>query len=105
MIGSVKRNNRRISIVVNGLSGKTQRAAESKRLIEIAYRETYLLKLFENQNTLSKANVWLGTSDSVDLIAEKPLKILINRPMLRKINIKLEWDDPIQAPIKKFQKV
>ena len=105
LIGSVNRNNRRISLVVNGLTGKKQRAIESKRLIEITYRETYLLKLFENQNTLTNANVWLGKLDDVELMAEKPLKILISRPMLRKTKIKLIWEDPIQAPIKKFQNV
>ena len=105
LIGSVKRNNRRISLVINGIAGKKQRAIESKRLIEITYRETYLLKLFENQNTLVNANVWLGKLDNVELIAEKPLKILISRPMLRKTKIKLIWEDPIQAPIKKFQNV
>ena len=105
LIGSVNRNNRRISLVINGLTGKKQRAIESKRLIEITYRETYLLKLFEDQNTLANANVWLGKLDNVELIAEKPLKILISRPMLRKTKIKLVWKDPIQAPIKKFQNV
>ena len=105
LIGSVKRNNRRISLVINGLSGKKLRAIESKRLIEITYRETYLLKLFENQNTLVNANVWLGKLDNVELTAEKPLKILISRPMLRKTKIKLIWEDPIQAPVKKFQNV
>ena len=105
LIGSVKRNNRRISIVVNGLSGKKQRAIESKRLIEIAFRETYLLRLFEEQQTLANANVWLGKENTIELVAEKPLKILINRPMIRKTNVQLIWDDPVQAPINKLQKV
>jgi len=105
LIGSVKRNNRRITIVVNGLSGKKQRAIESKRLIEIAFRETYLLRLFNEQNTLAEANVWLGRANKIELISEKPLKILIDRPMIRKTRVKLKWDDPVQAPIKKLQKI
>ena len=45
------------------------------------------------------------SKSKINLIAEKPLKLLISRPMLRKVNIKLVWDDPIQAPIRKNQKV
>ena len=105
LIGSVKRNNRRITIVVNGLSGKKQRAIESKRLVEIAFRETYLLRMFKEQNTLVEANVWLGRANKIDLVAEKPLKILIARPMIRKTSVQLKWDDPVNAPIKKFQKI
>ena len=41
----------------------------------------------------------------IELLAEKPLKILIERPMIRKMSVQLKWDDPVQAPIKKFQKI
>ena len=105
LIGSVNRNGRRITLVVNGLSGQTQRAKESKRLIEIAYRETYLLKLFFKRNILATGNVWLGKKDTIDLVAEKPLTTLISRPMLRKVKINMQWNDPIKAPIKKKQVV
>ena len=90
---------------MNGLSGQTQRAKESKRLIEIAYRETYLLKLFFKRNILATGNVWLGKKDTIDLVAEKPLTTLISRPMLRKVKINMQWNDPIKAPIKKKQVV
>ena len=43
--------------------------------------------------------------DKVDLIAEKTIKTLITRPKLRRVKIKLMWDDPIQSPIKQNQVV
>ena len=105
LIGSIKRNDRRITLIINGLNGQKQRAIESKRLLEIVFRETYLLKLFENKRSLASANIWLGKSNKVNLIAEKSIKSLIKRPMLRKARIKLIWNDPIQAPIKKNEVV
>ena len=48
LIGSVVRKNRRISLVVNGLNSMKQRGKESKRLIELAFRETYLLRIFQS---------------------------------------------------------
>ena len=57
LIGSVVRKNRRISIVVNGLNSMRQRGKESKRLIEFAFRETFLLRAFQNNNILGTASV------------------------------------------------
>lgn len=105
LVGSVKRNNRRITLVINGLNSKKQRAFESKRLIEIAFRETYLLRLFENNEILAKANVWLGKDETIELKSEKSIKEIISRSSLRMIKGKLIWNDPIKAPIKKGQKV
>ena len=45
LIGSVVRKNRRITLVINGLNSMRQRGKESKRLIELAFRETYTLSL------------------------------------------------------------
>ena len=77
LIGSVKRNDRRVTIVINGLNSKKQRTFESKRLFNIVFRETKLLSLFNNQNSLVKADVWLGNEPKIDLIAEKPFKKII----------------------------
>ena len=105
LIGSVVRKNRRISLVINGLNSMRQRGKESKRLIELAFRETYLLRLFQNNDVLSTANVWLGNKSKINLIAEKPFKILVNRSSLRMIKSTLSWNDPVKAPIKIGQNI
>ena len=101
LIGSVNRNDRRVTIVINGLNSKKKRRFESKRLFDIVFRETTLLSLFNNQKTLVKANVWLGKKPQVNLVASKPFKKIISPFELNKTKIKLEWMDPISAPIKK----
>ena len=73
LIGSVKRNDRRVTIVINGLNSKKRRF-ESKRLFNIVFRETTLLSLFSNQKSLVEANVWLGKKPNVRLVASKPFK-------------------------------
>ena len=103
LIGSVKRNDRRVTIVINGLNSKKQRTFESKRLFNIVFRETKLLSLFNNQNSLVKANVWLGNEPKVDLIAEKPFKKIITPFEYNKTKIQLEWMNPLPAPITKGQ--
>ena len=103
LIGSVKRNDRRVTIVINGLNSKKQRTYESKRLFNIVFRETKLLSLFNNQNSLVKADVWLGNERKVDLIAEKPFKKIITPFEYNKTKIQLEWMNPLPAPITKGQ--
>ena len=105
LIGSVIRKNRRITLVINGLNSMRQRGKESKRLIELAFRETYTLRLFQNNDILSTANVWLGNKSKINLMAEKPLKVLVNRSSLRMIKTTILWNDPVKAPIKIGQKV
>ena len=82
-----------------------QRGKESKRLIELAFRETYLLRVFQNNDILGSANVWLGNKSKIHLMAEKPFKILVNRSSLRMIKTTLLWNDPVKAPIKIGQKI
>ena len=101
LIGSVKRNDRRVTIVINGLNSKKKRRFESKRLFNIVFRESTLLSLFSNQKSLVEANVWLGKKNKVNLIASKPFKKIISPFELNKTKIKLEWMNPISAPITK----
>ena len=77
LIGSVKKNNRRVSIVINGLNSKKKRTFESKRLFNIVFRETALLSLFNDKKSLARANIWLGKQSQVDLVAEKDFKKII----------------------------
>ncbi len=101
LIGSVKRNDRRVTIVINGLNSKKKRRFESKRLFNIVFRETTLLSLFSKQKSLVEAHVWLGKKPKVNLVASKPFKKIISPFELNKTKIKLEWMDPISAPISK----
>ena len=105
LIGSVVRQKRRITLVINGLNSMKQRGKESKRLIELAFRETYLLKIFQNKDVLSSANVWLGNKSKIELMAEKPFKILVNRSSLRMIKTSITWMDPVKAPVRIGQKI
>ena len=45
--------------------------------------------------------MWLGNKPNVHLVARKPFKKIISPFELNKTKIKLEWMDPISAPISK----
>ena len=105
LIGSVKRNERRVTIILNGINSKKKRTYESKRLFDIVFRETTLLSLFEDKKSLTSANVWLGKQSKINLIAENSVKKIVSPLEFNKTKIKIEWNDPIPAPIKKDDRV
>ena len=105
LIGSVKRNNRRVTIIINGINSKKKRTYESKRLFDIVFRETTLLSLFNDKRSLTSANVWLGKLSKINLIAENSVKKIVSPLEFNKTKIKIEWNDPIPAPIKKGDRV
>ena len=105
LIGSVKRNKRRVTIVINGLNSKKKRTFESKRLFNIVFRETKLLSLFNNQKSVVNADVWLGKESKVNLIAEKPFNKIITPFEYNKTKVHVEWMNPLPAPILKGQKL
>ena len=67
--------------------------------------EKLFIKSLQNNNILGTANVWLGNKSKINLIAEKPFKIIVNRSSLRMIKTSLSWNDPVKAPIKIGQKI
>ena len=94
-----------MTIIVNGINSKKERTFESKRLLNIIFRETALLSLFDRKNSLAKGNVWLGKLPVIDLIAKRTFKEIVSPFEFNKTKIKLKWNHPIPAPIKKGDKV
>jgi D-alanyl-D-alanine carboxypeptidase (penicillin-binding protein 5/6) len=87
LIGSIKKNNRRVSIIINGLNSKKKRTFESKRLFNIVFRETALLSLFNNKKSLAQANVWLGKEAQIELVAQQPFKKIVSPVEFNKTKI------------------
>ncbi len=49
---------------------------------------------------MDQANVWLGTQPKVDLVLDEPLSMLLSYNERRDIQLSVQWQDPIPAPIK-----
>ncbi len=101
LVGTAKRGDRRIILVINGLQSVRQRASESERLIEWGFREFGNYKLFDAGAVVEKADVWLGDQATLPLVTEKEIKITIPRLARRKMTVKVVYEGPIPAPIAK----
>ena len=99
LVGSAYRDGQRVVMVLNGLKSMKQRSSESRRLIDLMFREFKLYRFYDKDQTVDRANVWLGTKNKIDLVLEKPLHLVMARSDRRKMKASVNWNDPVPAPI------
>jgi serine-type D-Ala-D-Ala carboxypeptidase (penicillin-binding protein 5/6) len=105
LTASVVRGERRVILVVSGLASMKDRASESERLIEWAFREFNDYKLLSAGDKVDDAEVWLGTEPRVGLTVDKDVTITLPRRARRDMKVTLAYTAPIPAPIKKGDQV
>ncbi|MDP9095262.1 MAG: D-alanyl-D-alanine carboxypeptidase, partial [Pseudomonadota bacterium] len=99
VVGSALRGNRRVIVVVNGLTSMHARREESERLLEWSFREFENVTLFTAADTVEDAKVWLGTRPTVPLIGGRDLVITMPRQWRQTAKIEVQYQTPVPAPI------
>ena len=99
LVVSALRGGRRVIVVLNGMGTMHQRAEESERLLEWAFREFEDVTLFTAGDTVEQAPVWLGAEPSVPLVGGRELQVSMPRNWRNKAHIAIEYQTPIPAPV------
>jgi serine-type D-Ala-D-Ala carboxypeptidase (penicillin-binding protein 5/6) len=99
LVASAQRGGRRVVVVINGCTSMHQRAEESERLLEWAFREWENVRLFTAADTVEQAPVWLGTEKAVPLVAGKDLVITMPHGWRNSARITVGYESPIPAPV------
>ena len=99
LTGTVKRGDRRLILVVNGLPSKKARSREPKRLFEWGFREFKNYTLFTAGDVVAEADVWLGKDATVPLGIDKGLMITLARKARPKMKVTAVFEGPIPAPV------
>ena len=105
LVGSSKRGNQRIILVLNGMKSKNERAQESRRLMDFMFREFKQYELFNDNEVVDEANIWLGNKPTISLLAGDAVHKVMSRKERRSLKVTVNWSDPIPAPIAKGQAV
>jgi len=105
LIGTAKRDGRRVIMVVNGLESEKDRANESVRLIEWALNGFVNLNLLREGQKLSQAPVVLGQQETVTLMASNNVKMTLPKVSKDKFTVDLKYKIPLVAPIKSGDEV
>lgn len=105
LCASSERNGRRVIMVANGMSSMNERAHESERLLQWAFNQFENVKLFNKGEVIETAPVWMGTSPTVPLVAGEDLVMTLPVGWRNKMQVTLDYNAPIAAPITKGQPV
>ena len=104
--GSAEQNGRRLIMVVAGLDSFNQRIEESVRLMQWGFNAWQAKPLFKKDTVVGTADVQLGGSSEVNLVAPRDLNITIPAGVLSKVNsMKIRYQGPVKAPIAKGQHI
>lgn len=105
LAGTARQGNRRVILVVNGLESSAERLAEAERLMNWAFRQFAQKTLIEAGKKVAQADVWLGETNFVGLEIADDISALIPYSARDDIKITVTYEGPIQAPIKKGEKL
>ena len=100
---TAKRNNRRITVVINGTNSSRSRLNESSNLINWAFNQTSQKELVKENQVIKSIDVWLGKESRVNLISSKKIISTLSFDQIQLMNSKIEYERPISAPIFKDQ--
>lgn len=99
LTASAIRNGRRLVLVVNGLGSEKERANETQRLMDWAFREFRKYELLTAGQVLERAPVWQGTNRTVPLVIPTDVALTMSRDARKGMEAKVRYDGPIAAPI------
>jgi len=103
LAASGERNGRRLILVVAGLSSVRERARESQRLMNFAFRNFDNYRLFEQGEEVALADVWLGEQPKVPLVVDNSVVMTLSRRQRADLRAVLRYDSPVAAPVERGQ--
>ena len=105
LASSLERNGRRLIAVGSGFESKTSRSRQSTKLLTYGLTNFDLIEIAKKNEPFSNIEVWLGKEKNVKVYINEDIYKTIKKGQKRKLKAKLIYDGPIEAPIKKDQKV
>tara|TARA_B100000686_G_scaffold54889_1_gene59144 strand:+ start:643 stop:1833 length:1191 start_codon:yes stop_codon:yes gene_type:complete len=77
VVASAIQNNRRLILVLNGIDGSKKRAVEAEKVLNWGFREFENKVIFEENEIVDSANIWLGNRPNVPLIVKEKVYLSI----------------------------
>jgi D-alanyl-D-alanine carboxypeptidase (penicillin-binding protein 5/6) len=105
LIGTAKRDGRRVLVVLNGLPTEQSRGTEGEKLINWAFGQFSIKQVAKKGQILAEAPVWMGDASQVGLVPAKDLKLLVPVVGGSQVSAKVIYNAPLKAPIEAGTKV
>tara|TARA_X000000950_G_scaffold139815_1_gene173499 strand:- start:151 stop:1299 length:1149 start_codon:yes stop_codon:yes gene_type:complete len=105
LASTMKKKDRRIIAVASGFNTKSLRSSESLKLLNWGFRNTNTFEISKNGKTIFELDTWLGTSNKIKATTKEDFYLTINKKDISHLNVSLEYEGPILAPITKGTKI
>jgi D-alanyl-D-alanine carboxypeptidase (penicillin-binding protein 5/6) len=99
LVASSKKDGQRLISVVLGTSSTEARAQESQKLLTYGMRFFETHTLYNAQESLTKARVWGGAEDYIELLIERQVAVTIPRGQAKYIKATMDINSGIEAPV------
>ena len=103
LASSIIRKGRRLIAVGSGFETKNSRSRESSKLLTYGLTNFDLVEISKSNKSLDSVDIWLGKSDTVKVYTKEDIYKIINKGQKKSLEVKMIYDGPIEAPIKKDQ--
>ncbi len=101
LASSIKRNDRRLIAVGSGFQSRNSRSKESQKLLTWGLTNFDTIEIAKKGKNIFELDVWLGQKDSVGVYSNSDIYKTIKKARLKNLEVKVVYNGPIQAPIKK----
>lgn len=105
LIGSGKRNGRRVILVVNGLEDERARAQESAKIMDYGLKGFENIHLFDDGEIIDMADIVMGRDAQVPLVLDDDLAITVPSLNRSDLRVELEYNEPLIAPVEQGDRV
>ncbi|WP_418594406.1 D-alanyl-D-alanine carboxypeptidase family protein [Ponticoccus sp. (in: a-proteobacteria)] len=105
LVGSAKSGDRRVIFAITGLPTSGERAEQSEQIVNWAFRQFAEKTIVTKGATIASAEVWMGATDRVDLVAEEDVTMLLPTLSANGLEAEVVYTGPIEAPVRQGQKL
>ncbi len=102
---SARQGDRRLILIINGLTSDNQRVEEGEKLLRYGFREFENRTLVKKGQKIADAEVWFGTAETVPLVAMQDVTLTMLASLNKNMTYTLKYEGPLQAPVAKGAQV
>ena len=105
LASSIFKNNRRLIAVASGFQTKNDRSRESVKLLTHGLTKYDLIEIAKINKEITNLDVWLGKKNEIKTYIGKDIYKTLPKAHKKFLKVKVNYEGPIEAPIKKDEVV
>lgn len=96
---SAAQNDRRLVLVINGLTSDKERIEEGDKLLRWGFREFENITLLRKGQPVAQADVWYGAKPSVSLISAEDIRATLPAGRRSQVKFTVRYVAPLPSPV------